>query len=54
MLRTPAAAYCPTTCRSWATEAFTHVRCASGVRVVSSAMRSVTRTVRSWVVPPAP
>ena len=54
MLRTPEAAYGPTTWRTWCTEAPTQVRCASGVSEVSSAIRPVTRTVRSWVVPPAP
>ena len=54
MLRTPLAAYSPTTWRSAATDAPTQVRWASGVRVVSRAIRSVTRTVRSWFDPPAP
>ena len=54
MLRTPDAAYAPTTWRTASLEAPTQVRCANGVSVVSSAMRPVTRTVRSWVVPPAP
>ncbi len=54
MLRTPDAAYRPTTWRSAATDAPTQVRWASGVSVVSRAIRSVTRTVRSWLEPPAP
>ena len=54
MLRTPDAAYDPTTWRTWRTDIPTQVRCASGVSDVSSAIRPVTRTVRSWVVPPAP
>ena len=53
-MRTPTAAYEPITCRSSATEWLTAVRCPIGVRVVSSAIRPVTRTVRSLVEPPAP
>src|SRR4051812_50181741 len=40
--------------RSSATEWLTAVRCASGSRVVSVAIRSVTATVVSRVEPPAP
>ena len=53
-LRIPASAYAPTTLRSSAREEATQVRWAMGSRVVSSAMRRVTRTVRSRVDPPAP
>ena len=53
-LRTPAAAYEPITERSVSREWSTQVRCASGVIEVSCAIRSVTRTVRSRVDPPAP
>ena len=49
MLRTPAPAYCPTTWRSSATDEPTQVRWPTGVSVVSAAIRSVTRTVRSRV-----
>jgi hypothetical protein len=42
------------TLRSSATEWFTAVRCAIGSSVVSVATRSVTATVVSRVVPPAP
>ena len=42
------------TCLSSATEWFTAVRWPTGVRVVSAAIRPVTRTVRSLVDPPAP
>ena len=52
--RTPAAASRLTTCRSSATLWSTAVRCASGVIVESVAIRSVTATVPSRVVPPAP
>jgi hypothetical protein len=53
-LRTPAAANRLTTCRSSATLWSTAVRWASGVIVVSVAIRSVTATVPSRVLPPAP
>ena len=42
------------TCLSSATEWLTAVRWPTGVRVVSAAIRPVTRTVRSRVDPPAP
>ena len=44
----------PMTCLGWATEWLTAVRWPTGVRVVSAAIRPVTRTVRSRVDPPAP
>ncbi len=50
----PSAAYEPMTCRSSAIEWFTPVRCATGNRVVSLAIRPVVRTVRSRLEPPAP
>ena len=53
-LRTPAAAKEPMIRRSSATLWSTAVRWASGVSVVSVAMRSVMATVRSRVDPPAP
>ena len=54
MLPTPTAAYEPITCRSSLTEWPTAVRCATGTKVVSSAIRWVTRIVRSRCEPPAP
>jgi hypothetical protein len=53
-LRTPALASWPTIRRRSATEWSTAVRCASGVKVVSVAIRSVIAMVRSRVEPPAP
>src|SRR5690349_8281772 len=50
----PAPASRPITLRSSATEWLTAVRCAIGSSVVSVATRSVTATVVSRVVPPAP
>lgn len=54
MLRIPASAYWPMMLRRSAVEWLTAVRWATGVRVVSVAMRSVARTVPSREVPPAP
>src|SRR5512135_491710 len=53
-LRTPTPAYCSITLRSSARLWPTAVRWPTGVSVVSVAMRSVTRIVRSRVDPPAP
>ena len=50
----PAPASRPMTLRSSATEWLTAVRCAIGSSVVSVATRSVTATVVSRVLPPAP
>ena len=50
----PAPAYCPTTWRSSVRLEPTAVRWPTGVSVVSVAIRSVIRMVRSRVLPPAP
>lgn len=50
----PASAYWPTMLRSSATEWFTAVRWATGVRVESAAICWVARTVPARVEPPAP
>ncbi|MDQ0937212.1 hypothetical protein QFZ49_007187 [Streptomyces turgidiscabies] len=54
MSRTPASAYWPMMWRSSASECPTAVRWATGVSVVSWAMRRVVSTVRSREDPPAP
>ena len=54
MFTMPASANRPTMVRSSATEWLTAVRWATGIKVVSAAMRSVISIVRSRVDPPAP